>query len=154
MVTRIVTKKWLIVLFLGIFAAAGASSLLFALPAEAADKSVSIHVKCKGVWTGTLQWTNIAGNAGPTVALDCPNVAGKHNFKLNETVPGTGTAHANDFHIHVASSTLADCDFNRVFDPVNLKTVKANLQCANDGPKGQKLSHSTVVGGRTEKDDD
>jgi len=154
MVTRSVTKKWLIVLFLGIFVAAGASSLLFALRAEADDKSVSIHVKCKGDWTGSIQWTKDASNIGPpVVVLGCPNGAGKDNFKLNVTVPGTGAAHANDFHISVISGALANCQFNRTFDPGNLKTVKANLQCANDGPNGEKLSHSTTVGGKTKNGD-
>lgn len=145
-------KTGLAILLIGIFAAAGATLALFALPAQATDRSVDISVRCNGIWTGSLEWTLNGDDIGPAVDLSCPDVLGKRNFRLNVTVPVTGAAHANDFQIDVESATttnsglpLGDCEFSRDFNPDNLSTVKSTLSCANDGPKGEKLSHRTSV---------
>lgn len=146
-------KTWLAVFLIGIFAAVGATLALIALPAQATDRSVDISIRCNGIWTGSLEWTLNGGDIGPVVDLSCPDVLGKRNFRLNVTVPATGAAHANDFHIDVESNTtttntglpLGDCEFSRDFNPDNLSTVKSTLSCTNDGPKGEKLSHRTSV---------
>ena len=150
-------SKWFVIFFVLSFAVAGASLTLFALSASATDRSVDLSVRCNGDWSGTLQWTLDGAPIGTVIVIDCPDITGNSNFKLNLAVPTspvTGAqVHANDLFIDLVSpvttgvtgAATAACVFSRSFDPENLKTIHSTYNCGNDGPRGEKLSNKIRI---------
>ena len=154
-------SKWFVIFFMLSFAVAGVGLTLFALPASATDRSVDLSVRCNGDWSGTLQWTLDGAPIWTEVVIDCPDINGDSNFRLNLEVPVSGPVtgaqvHANDLFIDLVSpvttgvtgasvSAAAACVFNRSFDPENLKTIDSTYNCANDGPGGEKLSNKISI---------
>ena len=154
--TIIGSRNLLAALAIIVFGVAGAILPILALSAAGGDHNVEIAVKCEGAWTGTLEWTLDGVNIGEEV-LDCPD-DGDSNFKLKVGLPSvtSGTTgsptveFANDLHIAVTSNDAtssvtgalpsAECMFNSLFDPDDLKTVKSEYVCGNSDRDGDDLA--------------